>query len=288
MHSHILGRIQIDRDALEADIAWLAKEERPAHSYGEYVFGSWETIPLMNRTGQSNDTLFRGPVSSVKATPVLSRLPYIQAVLEDLFDVSKLMMVRANIMRDGILIPHVDYSEFPGRGTEFTRVHIPLQTDADALHSEDDCVFHMRIGEVWSLAVNRVHAACCGEAERIALCVDLSCPPMEAARDMRAVHSMAHHGSVDQRELPAVGGETMEFIDGLSRIITAASFGSVLELLSRIHFRRRVHAARTYDWLEHLCQENGDRALIGKCKAIRAYAMGRREVGERLTDRLNQ
>ena len=285
MKSRIIGRIELDDSQLKYDLETIAGNQHHANEsvYSEYVFGSWKNFVLRNPTGNHDDAMFQGVNKSAVPTALGKKCSYLHSVIESAFATERLMMARVNLMRNGMLIPHRDYVEFKKSGEDLIRLHIPLQMNPESLHSEDDMVFHMRKGEVWVLAVDKVHAASNPtDFLRMSLVLDfyLGSDPVSVL--------FANPGNYLPDTTPMmIARQPMEsgFIDGiasLKNVINDENYNDLLMLLSRVHFYKQVDASSCYDWLINMCKEKEDAALLERSLKLKRYMIEDREFEERL------
>ncbi|HXQ71296.1 MAG TPA: aspartyl/asparaginyl beta-hydroxylase domain-containing protein, partial [Pyrinomonadaceae bacterium] len=173
MKSRIINKIELDDRLLERDIEKILKFNDVKEEYSEYRFGTWKNYVLWNGSGDEKDTLFKGANGGAVQTGLGRQLEYITSFVEENFHTDKLKMGRANLLRDAVLVPHRDYVEFKSDSQSLARLHIPIRTDLNSLHSESAEVFHMRQGEVWYLDVSSIHSACnLSDSPRLSLVLD--------------------------------------------------------------------------------------------------------------------
>src|SRR5438876_218362 len=100
------------------------------------------------------------------------------------------------MMSENVLVPHRDFVEFTERPAEVLathRLHVPLATAEDCLFMEDNVIYRMLPGEVWSLDVSRMHSAA-------VLCDTRRAPEIHAPADVEGqVHApgVAEHGRAE-------------------------------------------------------------------------------------------
>ena len=285
MKSRIIGRIDLDDNKLKEDLQTVAGNQHEANEsvYSEYVFGSWKNFVLRNPTGNHDDAVFQGVNKSALPTSLGKQCRYLHSVIESQFCTERLMMARVNLMRNGMLIPHRDYVEFKKSGEDLIRLHVPLQMNPESLHSEDDQVFHMRKGEVWILAVDKVHAASNPtDFLRMSLVLDF-----HLAGDPVSVLFANPDNYQPDMEPAMIARQPLEsgFMDGitsLKNLINHANYNDLLMLLSRVHFYKQVDASTCYDWLIDMCKEKEDSTLLERSLRLKKYMIEDREFEERL------
>src|SRR5580692_6936812 len=172
MNSCIVGHVELNRAAVVADVDCILASPTPSQNYSEYRFGTFITYILRSYQGTA-DGLFRGARGKAERSVLGASLRYIEDMVERTFATDRLQMMRAYLLQDALLLPHCDYVEFKKDAARMVRLHVPLVTNPRALHSEEDTVYHMRVGEVWYLDVTRVHSACNGaNLPRVSLVLD--------------------------------------------------------------------------------------------------------------------
>lgn len=282
MYSGIIGTVKLDDALLEREIAKVLQVGHVKEEYSEYRFGTWQNYILWNGTGRQADSLFRGVQGGALQTELGAQFEYLNSVIEENLYTDKIKMVRANLLQDALLIPHRDYVEFKKDSDRLARLHIPIQTNPQALHSENGHVFHMRKGEIWILRVDHVHSACNpSEVPRISIVIDvcLDGAPLESVLrnplngDSRVKPMMIKRDQIDDDFLQSVWS--------LKNVINEANYKDIVMFLSRIHFYKDVDSRCFFDWLIEISRGSGNRALLEKSMKYRNYLIGDRELEER-------
>lgn len=284
MNSRIIGKINLDDDLLRQDVEKILRFEDVKEEYSEYRFGTWKNYVLWNGSGDQQDSLFRGVQGGTIQTPLGKRLEYISSIVEDNFRTDKLKMVRANLLRDAVLIPHRDYVEFKSDSRRLARLHVPIQTNQHSLHSENENVFHMRQGEVWYLDVSNIHSACnMSEQPRISLVLDfcLNGQPLETAFKRPERYQSHFEPMMIERE--PVDEEFLKAIASMKHLINRVNYKDVVLFLSRIHFYKDVSLNAFFDWLIGICEGVEDEFLLEKSVNFREYLINNREIAQRFS-----
>jgi hypothetical protein len=282
MNSRIIGAVELDDKLLGREIETILGFADVKEEYSEYRFGTWKNYVLWNGSGDEKETLFKGMQGGAVKTGLGRPLEYINSVIEENFHTDRLKMVRANLLSDAVLIPHRDYVEFKSDSSRLARLHIPLRTDRESLHAEDDKVFHMKQGEVWYLDVNRIHSACnMSETPRISLVLDfgLDGQPLETAFKNPARCRPCPEPTMIER-VPA-GEEFLKTIDSLRHIINRTNYRDIVLFLARVHFYKDVALGVFFDWLVGICDGHEDGFLLEKSLSFREYMIKSRELSQR-------
>jgi hypothetical protein len=282
MNSRIISTLDFNEDLLQQDIEKILDFTDVKEEYSEYRFGTWKNYVLWNGSGDENDTLFKGVHGGAVKTGLGRQLEHINSVLEENFHTEKLKMVRANLLRDAVLIPHRDYVEFKGNSSRLARLHVPISTDPNAMHSETAHVFHMRKGEIWYLDVSCIHSACnFSERPRISLVLDfcLDGAPLETALK----HPRRGRAGVEPMMIKRepVDDKFLKTITSFKNIINHTNYRDIILFLSRVHFYKDVSLGEFFDWLIEICDGAEDRSLLEKSLRFKQYLIKERELAQR-------
>lgn len=273
MSSRAIGRIDLDAERLRRDLEKLEHFEFN-RGYSDYSRGNpgWSNCVLANHSGDYLDQTFGGYEGESKQTRWGAQLDYLSEVVDTTFDKKHLKWVRLFVCEDGMLIPHRDYLDLPER--EFLRIHVPLQTDSRSLHSEQDCVYHMNIGEIWFVDGTRVHSAYSYDGRpRIFLTLDF-----EAEVDFPELFLDRSDYADDiepqwVQRLP-FDEEYRRALFGLGPLLNHDNFDNIVEILSKVHFTREVTCEVVYDWLIDLATTAGHPELIERAVSMKHFFLG--------------
>lgn len=278
MKSTIIGTLPLDPDRLAVEVEHI-RQLHMQSTYSEFAFGRWESCVLANRTGDVRDAAIYAYEGPAVSTAHGRDLPYLMSIIEDCFDTTRLKWARLFAVKNGVLISHRDYLELP---PGFVRLNVSLATDRTCLHSEEDTVFHMRVGEIWNLHVSAVHSGCSlSEFHRILLVMDfdLKDRPIEGLLDP----SVRLREPVEPLliERPPLESEQLEALHSLSSIVNETNTRDVLQLLSKIHFYRQAGSQSCHDWFCEITRRSGNPRLHEKAVAFRRFCIEERRYGER-------
>ncbi|MCA6126141.1 aspartyl/asparaginyl beta-hydroxylase domain-containing protein [Bradyrhizobium sp. WSM 1704] len=266
MSAQLLGKIDLDKDRLAADIRALDTVEF-SQVYADFACGRWDICVLRNATGSSTEQKIRTHDAKALPTPPSKHVPYINELIERCFRSDGIRYVR--IMRMGpnsCLIPHQDYLEL---NDEYVRIHVPIETNDRCWNTEDDKIYQMRMGEIWFLDATRIHSAgCFGETDRLHLMLDFQ-PGTRLSEVVTDQVQPAELRPSDPR--PEMPRKIAEAIDGLGMVLSKENFRDVVAILSKFHFHYRSHGKDVYRWLSSLCEKSGQADMIQYAKEIEKY-----------------
>jgi hypothetical protein len=262
MSAQRLGHVTFDRGHIAPELAFL-RERRTYPS--EDAVGAWTFCDLWSGPA------WRGPAVPPDRSDVRAALPSVVASVEAMFDTSRLAVARLFAVRDrGYIRPHRDWIV---KAPAFTRLHVPLQTDASCVNSEDGIAYHMAVGEIWYVDGSRVHAgACLSEITRLHLVIDFDpSVAIEALfRDPSDCVSTPPHAIA---RLP-FADEQRTAILKLGSIASDVTFSPIVDFLGMLHFEYDVGAADAYTWIEQIAFASHDRELIARARTLRIKYIG--------------
>jgi hypothetical protein len=260
MNARCMGVISLSSDLLAREIPIM---ESLRLSSCDDAVGPW-----IHRSLWAGDHPKAEPIKD----EVREQFPYLDQVTSDNFRTEQILSVRIFCAsRGGYIRPHRDWT---GSERAFTRLHIPLQTNGEALNSEDDSVYHMGVGEVWYLDGSRPHCGgCFHESPRIHLILDFApdIPLTELFRDSACISAAPQPKTVNRDPLTS---RQLEAIHGLAGIVTEKNLSPTLNLLSLVHFDRQVTSASAYDWLITIAGQSPDPALLSRAKQLKSAYLG--------------
>jgi hypothetical protein len=283
VNSKIIGTVDLDDALLNPEVKKILEFGDVKEEYSEYRFGIWQNYVLWNGSGDGQDTLFKGLQGGAVKTELGHQLKYVNSIIETNFHTERIKMVRAILLCDALVIPHRDYVEFKADSDSLARIHIPIETNLDCLHSEEREVFHMRKGELWFLDVGRTHSACnFSDNPRISLVIDfqLDGEPLESLLkgNQRKGRPKADALMIERDPLDA---DFLQAIASLKHVINRMNFRDIVLFLSRVHFYRDVDQRMLFDWLIDICREQEDESLLEKSLRFKTYMVKDRKLQER-------
>ncbi|MFF0162521.1 putative nonproteinogenic amino acid hydroxylase [Streptomyces sp. NPDC005263] len=273
LKSQRLATLPIDSYDLSEELSIIDSNDAGGE-YDAFTFGSWSAHILANSGGSDEDTSFRPYEGHLTQTELGLRLPGVMSIVTDNFPLERLQWVRVFSLSDGILAPHVDFLEFSEPGT---RLQIPLRTDEDSLHSEEDIVYHLRRGEVWKIHTTVPHSAqSVSPFPRLSLCLDFS----GADEPIEIMNSIPADSPVRLMERPPVSDAEVEELLSSSAELTATTLRAAFRRFAAVHFTRQAHATAAFDWFVEAAARTGDDALVDKARAFRTYCIDKRGYRE--------
>jgi Aspartyl/Asparaginyl beta-hydroxylase/L-proline 3-hydroxylase, C-terminal len=198
-------------------------------------------------------------------------LPYLDELIARTFRTEHITLVRIfTASRGGFIRPHRDWT---GGERVFTRFHLPLQTNDRAFNSEDDVVFHMRVGEIWFLDGARPHSGgCFAETPRVHLVIDFDpAVPVEALFGPGVPRCERRPSPVERAPLT---DDDVNAIRDLAVIATDANLGTIANLLGALHFERRSSCSATYERLLEIARAEGSARLLERAERLRDAYVG--------------
>ena len=286
MESKLLGRIEFNTDDLNLEVEKILHFEDVKEEYSEYRFGLWKNYPLWNTSGDKYDTLFQEINSNIRVTEFGKELPYINSKIEEYFNIDFLQMVRVNRLQDGWLIPHRDYNELDDGFRRFKRIHIPINTIPDCLHSDEDEVFHMRLCEIWNLDVASIHAAFCPDFPRLNLVLDFLIEDLALESIFKDPNHINKSIKIETPAREPLTDTIMQSIHGLRHIINEHNYTEILSMLSKLHFKVDAGASEFLNWMKIIT--SGNKSLSSRTDAYIKFLTGERTLGERNLEVIKQ
>ncbi|AMV48341.1 aspartyl/asparaginyl beta-hydroxylase domain-containing protein [Paraburkholderia caribensis] len=281
MNSQIVGTCNISLP--EAELSEILSFEDENRQYSEFHYGDWKTFAIWNQSGLDDDGAVLDQGLPAKVTKRGKSLRVLNDWIAETFDTSRLKLVRIHSLGDGVLIPHRDFVEFEGGVRPWTRVHVPLMTNDQCLHSEEETVFRMRAGEVWFLDASNLHSATNFSVQRrLNLCLDFDLDGLDS-------QSVFNNASCNEAPLPLpeivqrppLDDQFEKTFQEQARELNRYNFRDMLGWLAKIHFRKSVHIATFFQWMVAVCEASGDASLHEKALRYSKFLQHERQMGER-------
>lgn len=265
MRTQYVASIEIDEDRLAKDLqestTFLYSE-----AYSNYLIGGpWKSAMLYATGGDTGDGLLTDYDYAQQATftEYGRRLPYLQELITETADLSRLTFVRLARFAKSVIVPHRDYIELgdiPEGKRSAHRLHIPLATNEQCFFSEDNTVYRMRAGEVWYFDASHVHAvASFSEEPRVHLIFDFADRP--GAGSLVTLAGEPVGAGIPERSAvarPPLSENERAALDRLAPVLTMDTFSEVFSILVKTHFRR--DGGEDFAWaaltaLAHACPD---------------------------------
>jgi len=244
MRTRYVSTIELDADRLAKDLEH-STSFKYSEAYSDYLIGGpWKNATLWARGGDAGDGVLTNYAYDRESTftEYGAQLPYLQEVITNTVDTSRLNFVRLARISNSVIVPHRDFLELgdiPEDARSAHRLHIPLVTHEDCFFSEDNTVYRMREGEVWFFDASQIHAvASLRNAERIHLIFDFfHAPgdrPLVTVPDEGYGDGVPADRTVDRPPLPDADREGLH---RLADVLTMDTFGEVFSIIIKKHFR---------------------------------------------------
>jgi hypothetical protein len=252
-----IGAIAFDSGQLAGEIEKIRNfEMQPCVGYAT---GGWSRCVLLARNKKMGN--------EVTTTAEGVALPYIverirKTFKPDMVDYAYIFAAH----RGGYVRPHCDWL---GITPLFTRLHIPLKTNDHCFNSEEDRVYHMRVGEIWFVDASLPHSGgCFSEETRLHLIVDLKpgTPLPDLFQERVSDMPLA---SQPLMERPSFTTGHLAAIHGLAAVASDMNLSLMLDLLGTIHFEKNVSCAAVYDWLAEIARRTGTPEVIQRAGEFR-------------------
>jgi hypothetical protein len=281
MQSRIIGTFdpaQIPQDELQTILGFTGENT----TYNEFRIGDWKTFIIRSSSGDDDDGLVSPDVGEARITPRGRALPRINEWIDRVFDTRKLRLARVHSLGDGVLVPHKDFIELGPDTPAWGRVHIPIQTNEQCLHSEEDTVFRMRLGEIWLFDASRLHSATnFSESRRLNLCLDFELGDAPVSTLFRDAGIGRNLPSPEIIRRPAMTTEFFEGLMSLASFIDQRNFRDIIGVLSKVHFYRHAALSQFFDWLLEITDRSGKPELMEKAIAFSTFLRAERSMSER-------
>ncbi len=154
---------------LQAELEAVLQEEWPLHFNTKDFNGDWRSISLRSASGESHD-IYAHANGIFKDTPVLTRMPYVQEIL-NAWECEKETVRLLSLAPGSVIKPHKD----PGcayHDGQF-RIHIPIVTNPEVYFIIDEEKLQLKAGECWYMNFSATHSIINeGATARVHLVID--------------------------------------------------------------------------------------------------------------------
>jgi hypothetical protein len=244
MRTRYVSTVALDAARLAKDLEHSASF-RYSEAYSDYLIGGpWKSATLWARGGDAGDGVLTSYAYDRAATFTEhgEQLPYLQELITNTVDTTRLNFVRLARISDSVIVPHRDFlelGEIPEDARSAHRLHIPLVTHEDCYFSEDNTVYRMRQGEIWFFDASRIHAvASLTNVERIHLIFDFFDAdrggPLVTVEDDGYGDGVPADRAVAR---PPLSDSDRANLLRLADVLTMDTFGEIFSIIIKKHFR---------------------------------------------------
>jgi hypothetical protein len=269
MQTQLLGRLDLDHERLLADLE-RSLDFHYSEPYMEFNFGRpWKSVMLWAPGGDVGDDIIAHYDITKPSGVTLhgERLPYVREVIEKNFATENVTFARLAVVTDMVMVPHRDYVELSDTVAQRRaahRLHVSLATSDDCLFSDENLVYQMRTGEVWSLDVSELHGAgVLSTIRRVHLILDLAdVEPAEVLRFPATSSDGIPQSAIRTR--PAMTDEEREAILALSEVVDLDNLSEVFALVVKKDFRKDGGTNFVWKAMKEIARRSNDEAVVTK------------------------
>jgi hypothetical protein len=246
MRTHYVATLPLDAARLAKDLEHSASF-RYSEAYSDYLIGGpWKNCTLWAAGGDTGDGVLTNYSYDQASTftEYGKELPYVQELITNTVDTTRLNFVRLARISNSVIVPHRDFlelGEIPEDARSAHRLHIPLVTHGDCFFSEGNTVYRMRAGEIWFFDASQIHSvASLANAPRIHLIFDFversGAGPLVTVEDEGEGEGEGIPANRSVQRPPLSDSERADLL-GLAEVLTMDTFGEVFSILIKKHFR---------------------------------------------------
>ena len=283
MRTQYVATIPLDEDRLAKDLEQTTSF-RFSEAYSNYLIGGpWKNAALWATGGDTGTGVLTEYAYDQQATftEYGLQLPYLQELISNTADLSRLQFVRLAVFSDSVIVPHRDFLELadlPEEARSAHRLHIPLVTHENRFFSEDNVVYRMRAGEAWYFDASRIHSvASLSSAPRIHLIFDFA--DRTGAGSLVKVESAGKVDGIpaDRRvNRPPLPEATRANLLRLADVLTMDNFGEVFSIVIKTHFRFDGGENFAWDTMTAIARACNDAAVLPHTlELLRYYTLDR-------------
>ncbi|QUQ67495.1 aspartyl/asparaginyl beta-hydroxylase domain-containing protein [Kutzneria sp. CA-103260] len=265
--TRMLSTYTVDTEALARDLATM--ESFPyTNTYGEFACGHWRSCAAWNGSGDGLHTSLDAYDGPAVLTDLGKQLPYVEELVNRLFDVSLLRFGRiARLTPGSVLVPHRDYLELE---SDLIRIHLPLETDDSCLNSHENVIYHMNLGEIWFLDATKPHSAFSGwDRDRVHLVLDFKADSIgKILADDPAVTGIPADRTVSRPPMTPAESEAYVAAGALMTHVTHREF---LKIAITALFTRDIEPTDVFSLFEAAAERSGDPDVLKAIEPMRAY-----------------
>ncbi|MEV0642240.1 aspartyl/asparaginyl beta-hydroxylase domain-containing protein [Streptomyces sp. NPDC050619] len=267
MQTQILGHVELDATTLAHELK-MSESLTYAEPYDEFQCGRrpWRSRMLYAPGGEVGDGVLSHYDSSLPVRPTVhgEQLPHLKDVIEANFPKKHLLFARLVSMTESVLVPHRDLHVVAHR------LHVPLRTSEQCLFLQENTVFRMLPGEVWSLDLTQMHsAAVMDRTDRVHLLLDF--PGDAPVEDFIASPGGAEASLADRTvPRPEMSESERRAALDLARLIDSDNITDVFAILIRKQFRRDGGAEFAWEALSAVAEKSRNPEVESYVRRLKA------------------
>lgn len=278
MRTRYVATIPLDTARLAKDLAHSASFHF-SEAYSDYLIGGpWKSVTLWATGGDSGDGILTNYDYGQAATFTDHgrQLPYLQEIITNTADLSRLNFVRLAVISNSVIVPHRDFLELgdiPDDARSAHRLHIPLVTHDQCFFSEDNVVYRMAAGEVWFFDASQIHSvASLSNATRTHLIFDFVERPGTGPL-VTVDHGGQGDGIPADRAVarPPLPEAQRADLLRLADVLSMDTFGEVFSILIKKHFRYDGGDDFVWQTMMAIARASKDPAVISHTLELHRY-----------------
>ncbi|MEO3808377.1 aspartyl/asparaginyl beta-hydroxylase domain-containing protein [Sphaerisporangium sp. B11E5] len=278
MRTRYVTTVELDEARLAKDLEQSASFHY-SEAYSNYLIGGpWKSAMVWATGGDTGTGVLTNYAYDQRSTftEYGGQLPYIQELITDVADLSRLQFVRLAVFSDSVIIPHRDFlelSDVPEEARSAHRLHIPLVTHDNCFFSEDNVVYRMRAGEIWYFDAARIHSVASLSSEpRIHLIFDFAdrsgAGPLVNGEPEAEGEGIPAGRRVERPPLPDARRANLL---RLADVLTMDNFREVFSIVIKTHFRWDGGENFAWDTMTGLARACEDPAVLPHTLNLQRY-----------------
>ncbi|HEX6501163.1 MAG TPA: aspartyl/asparaginyl beta-hydroxylase domain-containing protein [Micromonosporaceae bacterium] len=278
MRTHYVATIPLDEARLTKDLEHSASF-RYSEAYSDYLIGGpWKNCMLYAPAGDSGDGVVTNYEHDKQSnfTEYGRQLPYLQELITNTVDLTRLQFVRLARFSNSVIVPHRDLlelGEIPDDSRPAHRMHIPLVTHDQVFFSQDNIVYRMRAGEIWYFDAAQIHSvASLSDKPRIHLIFDFVNRPGEESLVKVADEGKGEGIPAECRVArPPLSDAARADLMRLADVLTMDTFSEVFSIVIKKHFRWDGGEDFAWDTMIALARDCQDPDVLPHALELRRY-----------------
>ncbi|SEF24642.1 L-proline 3-hydroxylase, C-terminal [Amycolatopsis pretoriensis] len=264
MQTRLLGTFEIDHQKLSQDLDVISHFDFD-EPYIEFSCGyPWKSAMVWTSGGVLGDGVLSRYDNRQPCLPTANgrKLAYVREIIQNFFVVEHLLFARVVVMSNNVLVPHRDFLELEDKSKDEKvahRLQVPLATSEDALFMEENVIYRMRVGEVWSLDATRLHsAAALTDHKRVHLILDFADTGKETRLVKFGEDRSAGIPDTNLAKRPALSAGDRDAILGMSKVIDMDNFKDILGIIIKKHYRNDAGEGFVWETMREISRLSGD------------------------------